>query len=86
MLCLFYKKSCLCFWDRPFLFLFDVFPCKLNLEICLFRPLPEAETGVPRGLGWGKGKEGLFLKSGFFCFGSFEHEEPSAIKGRPEQQ
>jgi hypothetical protein len=60
ILCLIRKKPCLCFWDSPFLPPFDVFPCKLNPEICLFRSLLEAEKRVPWGLGWGKGKEGLF--------------------------
>jgi hypothetical protein len=46
ILCLFYKKPCLCFWNRSFHSLFDMIPYKLNPEICLFRSLWEAEREV----------------------------------------
>jgi len=86
ILCLFCEKSCLCFWDSLFLPPFDVFPCKLNPEICLFSPLLEAEKRVPGGFVWVMGKEGLFWRCRFFWIGSFEYEKPSAIKGKPENQ
>jgi len=48
-LSLFYKKPCLFFRNCSILPRFGVFPGNACPEICLFRPLWEAEKGVPWG-------------------------------------
>jgi len=65
ILCPFREKPCLYLGNRSFHSLLDMFPCKLNLEICLFRSFWEAEKRVPWGLAWGKGKGGLGLPQVF---------------------
>jgi hypothetical protein len=65
ILCLFCKKPCPCFRNRSFHSLLGIFSSKLNPEICLFRRFWEAEKRVPRGIAWGRGKEGLFWGAGY---------------------
>ena len=53
--------------NRSFHSLFDIFSCKVNPEICLFRLLWEAEKRVPSGIAWVREIDDRFRLSQIFA-------------------